>query len=136
MLKRIGFNVDYQALDWGTVVTRRASRKPVDQGGWNIFFTYLGGLGNVSPAYNIVLRSDGKGWFGWPTDPKMEALRLAWFDAPNLAAQQKLCARMQAEFFRKPSYAPLGMYFQPTCFRSNLKDIPQGIPQFYRTRRV
>jgi peptide/nickel transport system substrate-binding protein len=27
-LKRIGFNVDYQSLDWGTVVQRRASKEP------------------------------------------------------------------------------------------------------------
>jgi peptide/nickel transport system substrate-binding protein len=136
MLKRMGFNVDYQSLDWGTVVQRRASKNPIDQGGWNIFFTYLGGIGNVSPASAIALRSDGKGWFGWPTDPKMEELRASWFDAPNLGAQQKVCAEMQTQFFKNPSYAPLGMYFQPTCFRKNLTDIPEGIPQFYRVKRA
>jgi peptide/nickel transport system substrate-binding protein len=136
MLKRIGFNVDYQSLDWGTVVQRRASKNPIDQGGWNIFFTFLGGVGNVTPASDIALRSDGKGWFGWPTDPRMEEARLSWFDAPDLAAQQKSCAAMQAAFFASPSYAPLGMYFQPTAHRANLKDIPEGIPQFYRVRRA
>jgi peptide/nickel transport system substrate-binding protein len=136
MLKRIGLNIDYQALDWGTVVQRRASRKPIDQGGWNIFFTFLGGMGNVSPASAIPLRADGHGWFGWPDDPKMEALRKSWFDAPDLAAQQKVCADMQTQFFQNPSYAPLGMYFQPTCFNSSLQDVPNGIPQFYRVRRT
>lgn len=136
MLKRIGLNIDYQALDWGTVVQRRASRKPIDQGGWNIFFTFLGGMGNVSPASAIPLRADGHGWFGWPDDPKMEALRKSWFDAPDLAAQQKVCADMQVQFFQNPSYAPLGMYFQPTCFNSSLQDVPNGIPQFYRVHRV
>jgi peptide/nickel transport system substrate-binding protein len=136
MLKRIGFNVDYQSLDWGTVVQRRASRNPVDQGGWNIFFTFLGGIGNVTPASDIALRADGKGWFGWPTDPRMEELRLAWFKAPEVAAQRKLCAEMQAAFFQNPSYAPLGMYFQPTAFRSALTGVPEGIPQFYRVRRA
>ena len=48
LLTRIGFNTDLQALEWGTVVQRRASREPVDKGGWNIFYTYLGGFGNVS----------------------------------------------------------------------------------------
>ncbi|MBV9778028.1 MAG: ABC transporter substrate-binding protein [Acetobacteraceae bacterium] len=136
MLKRIGFNVDYQSLDWGTVVQRRASRNPVDQGGWNIFFTFLGGIGNVTPASDIALRADGKGWFGWPTDPRMEELRLAWFKAPEVAAQRKLCAEMQAAFFQNPSYAPLGMYFQPTAFRSALTGVPEGIPQFYRVKRA
>ncbi|MGA9868990.1 MAG: ABC transporter substrate-binding protein [Acetobacteraceae bacterium] len=136
MLKKMGFNVEYQSLDWGTVVQRRASKNPIDQGGWNIFFTFLGGVGNVTPASDIAIRSDGKGWFGWPTDPKMEEARLAWFTAPDLAAQQKCAADMQTAFFANPSYAPLGMYFQPTTHRANLADIPEGIPQFYRVRRT
>jgi peptide/nickel transport system substrate-binding protein len=39
MLQRLGFNLDYQALEWGTVVARRASKEPIDKGGWNIFMT-------------------------------------------------------------------------------------------------
>jgi peptide/nickel transport system substrate-binding protein len=137
LLKKIGFNVDYQSLDWGTVVQRRASKEPIDKGGWNVFFTYGGGTGNVSPASLTVIRSDpATAWFGWPNDPKMEALRLAWYDAPDLAAQKKLCAEMQAELFENPSYAPLGLFYQPTTFRSDLQSIPEGIPQFYRVYRA
>ncbi|MBV8615131.1 MAG: hypothetical protein JOY66_15395 [Acetobacteraceae bacterium] len=66
----------------------------------------------------------------------MEELRLAWFKAPEVAAQRKLCAEMQAAFFQNPSYAPLGMYFQPTAFRSALTGVPEGVPQFYRVRRA
>jgi len=118
------------------VVQRRASKKPPDQGGWNIFYTYLGGFGNISPAPNIVIRGNGAGgWFGWPTDPKMEALRDAWFEAPDLAAQQKICAEMQAEFYQNPSYVPLGMYDLPTAFHSYLKDVRDGWPQFYGVKK-
>ena len=76
-LKKIGLNTDFQALEWGTVVQRRASQEPIDKGGWNIFYTYLGGFGNISPAPNIAIQSSGTqgSWFGWPTDPKMEELR-------------------------------------------------------------
>jgi peptide/nickel transport system substrate-binding protein len=136
LLKKLGFNVDYQSLDWGTVVQRRTSKEPNDKGGWNIFFTFLGGTGNVTPASDITLRSDGKGWFGWPTDPIMEKARLSWFDASDLAQQQAACRAMQTAFFQSPSYAPLGMYFQPTAFHATLRDIPEGIPQFYRVKRV
>jgi peptide/nickel transport system substrate-binding protein len=137
LLKRIGFNVDYQSLDWGTVVQRRASKEPIDKGGWNVFFTYGGGTGNISPASLTVIRSNpATAWFGWPDDPKMEALRLAWYDAPDLATQKKLCAEMQAELFDNPPYCPLGLFYQPTAFRSYLTDIPEGIPQFYRVRRA
>ena len=67
----------------------------------------------------LPIRSTGGNgsWFGWPNDPKMEALREAWFDAPDIAAQQKICEQMQVEFWLNPPYAPLGMY-----------DLADGIP--------
>lgn len=137
LLQRLGMRVDFQALDWGTVVQRRASKEPPDKGGWNIFHTNLGGMGNVTPAANIALRaSGGSAWFGWPDDAAMEALRSAWFDAPDLAAQQKICADMQAHFWTNPSYVPLGMFDQPTAYHAYLKDVPDGWPQFYGVRRT
>jgi peptide/nickel transport system substrate-binding protein len=136
-LKKIGMNVDFQALDWSAVVQRRASKQPVGQGGWNIFFTYLGGFGNVSPAPNIAItESGGDGsWFGWPKDPKMEQLREDWFNAPNVAAQKKIAEQMQVEFWKSPTYAPLGMYDQPTAFHKYLTGIPEGWPQFYNVKK-
>jgi len=137
VLQRIGMNIDLQTMEWGSVVARRASREPVDKGGWNIFYTYLGGMGNISPGPDIAIRASGAdAWFGWPTDAKMEALRAAWFDAPNREEQQKICREMQEEFWQNPSYVPLGMYDQPTAFRSSLRDIHDGWPQFYGVRRV
>ena len=50
MLKRVGVNVDYQATDWGMVVQRRASPRPPDEGGWNVFFTGFSGLDLFTPA--------------------------------------------------------------------------------------
>jgi len=137
VLKQIGMNIDLQALEWGAVVSRRAVKESPDHGGWNIFYTYLGGFGNISPGPNIAIRGTGtKAWFGWPTDPEMEALRDAWFEAPDLAAQQKICRDMQAHFWQNPSYVPLGMYDQPMAFHSYLQDMRDGWPQFYGVRRV
>jgi peptide/nickel transport system substrate-binding protein len=136
-LKKIGMNTDFQALEWGTVVARRASQEPIDKGGWNIFYTYLGGFGNISPAPNITFKSSGtkSNWFGWPTDEKMEELRAAWYDAEDEAAQKALCEAMQVEFWKSPPYAPLGMYNQPTAFRNYLQDIHDGWPQFYGVKK-
>jgi peptide/nickel transport system substrate-binding protein len=137
VLQKIGMNVDLQALEWGAVVSRRAVKEPVEHGGWNVFYTYLGGFGNISPGPDIAIRGTGtKAWFGWPTDPEMERLREAWFEAPDLTAQQKLCHDMQAHFWQNPSYAPLGMYDQPTAYHNNLQDVHDGWPQFYGVRRA
>jgi peptide/nickel transport system substrate-binding protein len=136
-LKKIGMNTDFQALEWGTVVQRRASKEPIDKGGWNIFYTYLGGFGNITPAPAIPIQSSGTNgsWFGWPTDAKMEELRAAWFDAPDVAAQKKICEEMQIEFWKSPPYAPLGMYDSPTGFHNYLQDIRDGWPQFYGVKK-
>jgi len=137
VLQRIGMNIDLQLLEWGSVVARRASREALDKGGWSIFYTSLGGMGNVSPGPNVALRASGStAWFGWPNDPKMEALREAWFAAPDLQTRRQLCRQMQEAFWLNPSYVPLGMWYQPTGFRSTLEDVPGGWPQFYGLRRI
>ena len=67
LLKRIGMNVDYQALDWGTVGQRRAKKEPPSQGGWHIFHTWHAGADCVNPAPYIALDASGDtAWFGWP----------------------------------------------------------------------
>jgi len=137
LLKKMGFNVDYQSLDWGTVVQRRAVRTPPDKGGWNIFFTFLGGAGNILPAADIAIRANGdKAWFGWPNHPKQHALLQQWFTAPDLAAQKQTIVELQTDFFQNPSFAPLGMYSIPTAFKKTITGIPDGFPLFYGAKRM
>jgi peptide/nickel transport system substrate-binding protein len=136
MLSKAGFNVDLQSMEWGNVVQRRASKEPVDKGGWNVFYTWLGGFGNISPAPNIAIRGNGTAaWFGWPSNAKLEALYSAWFEAPDPAAQAKICEQMQSVFWQDPTYVPLGMYDQPTAFKNYMKDVPDGWPQFYTLKK-
>jgi peptide/nickel transport system substrate-binding protein len=137
MMTKVGFNVDLQSMEWGSVVQRRANREPPAKGGWNIFYTWLGGFGNISPAPNISIRGNGTGaWFGWPTNEKIEQLYSAWFDAPGQAEQQKICEAMQVAFWENPAYAPLGMYDQPTAFHSYMRDVPEGWPQSYGLKKT
>lgn len=137
LFQNLGLTVDYQVMDWGSLLTRRANQKPPDQGGWNAFNTLWGGLTVSNPGSSYPLRGNGKrGWFGWPTDQRLESLREAWFDAPDLAAQQAVAAQIQTEAFETAPYIPLGQIFQPTAFRSDIKDIvPAAIPLFWNVRR-
>ncbi len=51
-------------MNWGEVITRRASMKPDNQGGWDIFITYGGGFDFSNPITLISLAANGKkGWF-------------------------------------------------------------------------
>lgn len=123
LLKRIGLNVDLQAMDWGTLITRRASKEPVDKGGWNIFFTWTIAPDLLDPAVLSALRGNGdKAWFGWPTDTKIEALRGQWLDA-DFAGQKKLAAEVQEEAFKSVPYIPTGQFVIPTAFRKNIDGV-------------
>jgi peptide/nickel transport system substrate-binding protein len=136
LFKQLGLNVDMVAMDWGTLLSRRASTKAPAEGGWNAFNTRLTGLGGANPA-SAQLRGNGlKAWFGWPTDPKLDQLREAWFEAPDLASQKALSARMQQEAFQAVPYIPLGQWAQPTAFRSDLSGFLESPnPLFWNVRR-
>jgi peptide/nickel transport system substrate-binding protein len=137
VLQKIGMNVDFLALEWGAVVARRANKETNDKGGWNVFYTWLGGFGNILPGANVAIRSSGgNAWFGWPTSAKMEALRDGWFDAPDTAAQQKLCRDMQTLLWQEPTHVPLGMYDLPNAYHKYLQDVRDGWPQMYGVRRA
>jgi peptide/nickel transport system substrate-binding protein len=136
MFRRLGMNVEHQALDWGTVLARRVSREPVERGGWSAFFTFAGGLDFAAPAGHLGLRGNGtNGWIGWPDSPALEALRQEWFDAPDLAAQQAIARRIQAQAFQDVPMIPLGQYFLATAHRRNVSGIVPGAPLFWNVRK-
>jgi peptide/nickel transport system substrate-binding protein len=136
-LKRLGMNVEAQAMDWATLVGRRAKMEPVEQGGWSVFHTSWSGLDQINPAGHIFLRGNGKAAApGWPSSAKIEEARDAWFKAPDLAAQQKLAREMQLQALQDVPYIPLGQYFQPTAYQANLTGVLSGSPVFWNIRRA
>lgn len=135
LLKRIGFAVDLQVMDWGTLIQRRSKEVAPGQGGWNVVTTGLTGSGIMDPAAHIGLRADGRAaWAGWPTSPTLEALRARWLEADTLAAQQAICRDIQAQFWIDLPYVPLGETYQPYAFNRRVTGIPTGFPLFYGVR--
>jgi peptide/nickel transport system substrate-binding protein len=136
LFTKLGLNVEVMAMDWGSLLSRRASTKPPAEGGWNCLNTRLSGLDMSNPA-SIGLRGNGlKGWFGWPDAPQFVSLREQWFDAPDLAAQQKIARQEQLAAFEVVPYVPLGQWAQPTAFRSDLTGFLRSPnPLFWNVRR-
>jgi peptide/nickel transport system substrate-binding protein len=138
MMRKVGMNIDYQAMDFAVRVQRATLKKPPDEGGWNVFITAFSGLISASPATNLFLRGNGEqGTVGWPTSPQIEALRDQWLDASDLATQKKLAAEIQAQAFIDVPYYPLGINFNPTAFRSDLTGVltASGTALFWNVRR-
>ena len=128
LLREAGFKVDLQATDWQTVVSRRASRKPPKEGGWNLFFTNFVIADVVNPVVNILVNGRGKngGWFGWPEDAKMEAMRDAFVRSSSPEEQKKIAADIQTEVYDQVIYVPLGQWRGIGAWRKSLSGVLDG----------
>src|SRR6516162_5345215 len=127
LLKKLGFDVDLQAMDWGTLVTRRASKEPIDKGGYNIFATGWVGADLLDPVVNLPLKANGaNAWFGWPNDDKLENLRAQWIKATTLDERKKLATAIQERAFEVVPYLPTGQWKPNTAYRKNLKGVIQA----------
>jgi peptide/nickel transport system substrate-binding protein len=135
LLKKVGLNVDYQLTDFATSLQRLAKQEPVDQGGWSCYFGDNTGGQLRNPAVHPLLRGNRTSPNGWMTSPRIEELRDAWFDTPELAIQQRISAQMQLQAFQDVPYIPLGLVYLQTAYRADLTGVLSGWPLFWGVRR-
>ena len=121
LLRQAGFKVDLQAMDWNSVVSRRAKKEPPAQGGWNIFCTAWVAPDIWNPLANAAIGGAGeKSWFGWPTDTQLESLRDDFARATDEPKKKTLAEAIQARAFEIGTHAPLGEYVNPLASRKSV----------------
>ncbi|MGE0222090.1 MAG: ABC transporter substrate-binding protein [Acetobacteraceae bacterium] len=135
-LQDAGFNLDVQSMDWGTAIVRRENRQPMDKGGWSVLCTTANGLDMQTPLLHFLRTTGEKAWFGWTNSPKIEELRAAWVDAPDVEAQKKIATEIQRQCWIDVPHIPLGQWFQPMAWQNTVDGIPDGFPLFWGARRV
>jgi peptide/nickel transport system substrate-binding protein len=128
LLRQAGFTVNVQAMDWQSVVSRRGSQKPPQEGGWNLFFTNVIAADLMNPIVNLQVNGKGKkgGWFGWPEDAKIEALRDSFARSSSPDEQKKIAADIQTEAFDQVIYIPVGQYRVAASWRKSLSGVLEG----------
>jgi len=138
MFKKIGINAELQSTDWGSVVQRRATREPVEKGGWSVFHTWFTGGSIINPIISAPFRGLGAaGWFGWYENPKVEQLTQEWLDAENEDERQKIAAAIQLENYAQVPTVTLGQFQIPTAYRKSLAGKSEFTgPLFWNVKRV
>lgn len=137
-LRKAGFTVEIQSMDWQTLTTRRAIKAPASEGGWNMIFTFTSIAEADTPLKNSTLASRGEeSWFGWPTDPAMEEARAAFNKAVTLEDQKAAARAVQAEGMHFVTYVPLGEYSPVQARRDTLTDmLISPIPVFWNLKKA
>ncbi len=132
LLRQAGFKVDLQAMDWQTLVGRRAKKDLPAQGGWNMFFTAWVAPDIWNPITNPALGAQGeKSWFGWPSDERIEKLRDEFARATDDAKKKALAEQIQARAFEVATHAPLGEYANPLAARKSVTGFVTGPGNLY-----
>jgi peptide/nickel transport system substrate-binding protein len=138
LLKRLGMNVDFLAIDWGTVGARRAVKTPPGQGGWQMFHTWIGGADCVNPAaYNPIRANGDMAWFGWPDVPEVEREVMNWFNAKSLDEEKAAIRRLNNAAMESVVFAPTGFFLMYQAWRRNVAGIVQGpLPFFWGVSKL
>lgn len=120
-LRKIGINVELAPSDWGGIVTRRAKKASVEDGGWSIFITSEADYAQGDPLGTPLLLANGEdGWYGWPKSDEYEALRAKWADVETLEERKALARKMQRAWWDFVGGVLLGQFSLPFARRKTL----------------
>jgi peptide/nickel transport system substrate-binding protein len=127
LLEKAGFKVDLQAMDWQTLVSRRAKKDPPGAGGWHAFLTSWASVDVLDPvATGFLNASCDKAMFGWPCDAELERLRDAFAKETNPGKQREIAQAVQLREAAYPTHIQLGQYVQPIALRKGVTGLLAG----------
>ena len=133
LMRQAGFKVDLQAMDWQTLVGRRAKKDAPDKGGWHMFLTAWQGPDIWNPIVNPTLdtRGEASGWFGWGKDEKIPELKALFMRETDDGKRKQLAEAIQTRAFEVATHAPLGEFDAPLAARKNITGHFRGTGNFY-----
>lgn len=122
-LKRIGMNVELQAMDYQTLVARRTKKDPIASGGWSMFPTQGIAVDYLDPFSVLLSGAGDKGWVGWVNEPKLEQLKLQFAEEADTTKRKEIASKIQALAYDTVAYVPLGMPRTPVAHRDRVSGI-------------
>jgi peptide/nickel transport system substrate-binding protein len=131
VLRRMGATADMQAMDWSTLVQRRASKSPAAEGGWDLFVTNATVTGIANPILHTYSKNCDQAWYGWPCEPKIVELSKQWALEADAAKRKQIIDDLQRLHLEYVSYIPLGQYQSVILYRKALKGVIPGPSLFY-----
>lgn len=131
LLTQAGFNVELQAMDWGTLLNRRGRRE-----GWSVFGVTASGFDLSAPPTHFYLSGNCVDYAGWSCDERMTPLFPAFARAQDEAERQRIAAQISTIAFENTPGVMWGQFTAPAAWRSSLRNlIPSSIPIFWSVEK-
>ena len=125
-LRKLGMTVIVRNTTWAEMTLKRA-----DRSGWNMFHTFWAGVDLSSPAHIAFSGDPVNGWFGWPDDSELEALRASFAIEPSADERKRIAAMIQERMWDVGASVYLGEFYLPVAFRSVVEGAIVSPVQFY-----
>ena len=123
-LREAGFNVDLQAMDFMTVLSRRSNRASVADGGWSLFVTTWHNTEVEDPVRSFTVTANGNdAWAGWPTVPAIVEGTNQFLLAPDEEHRKEIAARLQELVIDEGVVGPLGSVTKPVGYSTAISGI-------------
>ncbi len=133
-LRSAGLNVEAQAMDWGTLTSRRTNKGPVEEGGWSLFLTTGFTSGFASPLTHTYLQASCEVGTaaGWPCDKELQGIIDQFQSSGSREDQKRLADKLNEVAYKVLPYVPYGQMPVLAAYRNELKGVqPSGIGVFY-----
>lgn len=137
-MRAAGFNVELQAMDFMTMLSRRASKEPVEKGGWSIFITSWQVPEISDPIRSFMILADGReGYAGWGDVPAIQENIKAFLLEPDLEKRKEIATNIQKIVYDEGIYAPLGQSSRLNGWTKNIDGlIPNGPTVFWNVSKT
>jgi peptide/nickel transport system substrate-binding protein len=123
-LREAGFNVDLQAMDFMTVLSRRSNRASVADGGWSLFVTTWHNTEVEDPVRSFTVTANGNdAWAGWPTVPAIVEGTNQFLLAPDEEHRKEIANRLQELVIDEGVVGPLGSVTKPVGYSTAISGV-------------
>ncbi len=126
-MKRAGFTVEEQSMDWGTLLARRAKKD-----GWSIFAVWSSGFDLGNPLTHFYVANNCSEYPGWSCDQRISKLMPAFATAETDEQRRATAAQIQEAAYDSVPSVMWGQFIDPGAYSTSLKDLVlSSIPVFW-----
>jgi peptide/nickel transport system substrate-binding protein len=130
-MRKAGFTVDEQQMDWGTLLQRRVKKDT-----WSLFAVYSNGIDMSNPLTHFYVAANCSEFPGWSCAPEMKPLVAAFVKADSEAERKGIADKIQAVAYENTPSVMWGQFTVPTGYRTSLSGIIESsFPMFWQVEK-